>query len=213
MLKVKQLDGFIGWSTGAQIGYNLAIKHPNLIKSLFLLSPSTGHTLHYALQPVLPWPRSWGKNVSWAITAVICYLTSILHTQVFDVLKVFNDSDAFHLCLEALAFFGGFPPIQPAYFHEYMKDTFHSRYQVRALFDLILSLNEAPVDGVVDARIAQKTFILAGWPDFLTGVYMADQLHSLLPGSKLVKFSMGSHFLLIEWPHLVGKELAVYLNQ
>lgn len=210
---IECFDGLIGWSTGAQVGYNLSIQHPNQVNSLFLLGPSAGNTLQYILQPYKPLPVTIRPYVARAMIGLIDFLKSILHTKVYDYLKLFNDSYSFHLCLIALAFFGGFPPIQPVYFHEYMRDQFQSRYQIRALFDLILSLNAPPLSsGAISPAVAAKSVLISGYPDFLTGSYLSDEIASGLPGCRQVRFTMGSHFVLLEWPHIIGKELALFLN-
>jgi hypothetical protein len=51
-------------------------------------------------------------------------------------------SVGFRLSLELLAFFGGFPPEQPVYFHEYMRDAFSTREHTEGLLNLILALDD-----------------------------------------------------------------------
>ena len=55
-------------------------------------------------------------------------------------------------------------------------------------------------------KYPKDTVIVSGLPDFLTGVYHSTEL-ARLAGVKNNCFSMGSHFVLIEWPSLVAKLL------
>ena len=47
---------------------------------------------------------------------------------------------------------------------------------------------------------------ISGYPDFLTGVYHSTEL-AKLAGVKNHIFSMGSHFVIIEWPQNVARLL------
>lgn len=207
--KVDRLDGLLGWSTGAQVGMKLAAKHPKSIKSVFLLNPSCGKTLHYALQPFYPLPAAAGKVWSRIIHGAVNGLKSIISSPAWNALKIALSSNLFHGFLSFFAFMGGFPPEQPVFFHEYIRDVFHTRSQTRALFDLILSLDENMSPDCM--TFSQYAVIVSGTPDFMTGVYHSQRLHKTLPNNKHVNFSMGSHFLLIEWPDLVAKEILDFI--
>ncbi len=175
------------------------------------MNPSTGKTLHSVLQPVVAMPLFIGKVVSYLVHLIIGLLRPLTHTWVWNGLKVFAYSIVFRLCLEFGAFFGGFPPEQPVYFHEYMRDTFQSCYHTRGLLDLILSL-----DGDIPKEahsLPHQTVIISGIPDIMTGVYHSQALAKTMPNVKHVTFTMGSHFLLMEWPDLVTKELFNLLQE
>lgn len=210
-LQTKGLSGIIGWSTGAQIGLAYAVKYPKEVKSLMLFNPSVGKTLHYALQPFTPLPPFLRKHISIAMTEGIGLLKPLIPTIVWDRLKAFNDSFYFHIFLTLLALFGGFPPDQPVFFHEYMRDAFKTRSHTRSLLNLILSLDEELSKDIF--QIPHYTVIFSGTPDFLTGVYHSKQLIQSLRKSKWINFSMGSHFLLIEWPEIIAKEVLEYVTK
>jgi pimeloyl-ACP methyl ester carboxylesterase len=209
--KVSHMEGLIGWSTGAQVGLELAAKYPDAVSRLFLFNPSCGQTLHTALQPFFPLPPVIGRAMSNGMSESIIYLKTLIYLPFWNQLKSFNDSIYFYLALSVFAFFGGFPPEQPAFFHEYMKDAFQTRSQTRALLDLILSLDEPMSSDCLKLR--HPTTILSGTPDFLTGVYHSHRLSASLPNSRHVNFTMGSHFLLIEWPNDVAKELQLFFEK
>lgn len=206
----KGVEGMIGWSTGAQIALNFALASPHLVQSLFLLNPSTGETLHTALQPFFPLPKVFGRVISKVMVGSITYLKTLIPTNVWDFLRKVTFSYGFHyLFLTPLAFWNGFPPDQPVYFHEYMKDAFHNRTHTRGLLDLILSLDEASPKEVM--TVSQPSVIVSGTPDFLTGVYYSNALSRSLPNNRHVNFRMGSHFILLEWPDLLAAELLDFL--
>ena len=131
-------------------------------------------------------------------------------------LQAVTYSSFFRIVLECLAFFGGFPPEQPTFFHEYMRDVFRYRAHTRGLLNLILSLDAAePVllSGSTPPTVPPpKTMIVDCYFDFITGVYLGERLAKKMPHSRRVTFSMGSHFLLLEWPDLLAKEIVSFIS-
>jgi len=191
---------------GAQTAITSLATRPDLASKLFLLNPSSGLTLHTALQSFRPLPHAVGSRLSAAARFLIGRtLRPLIPTGVWDGLQLFAFSGLFRALLEAGSFLGGSPPEQGAYFHTYMRDVFATRNQTRGLLDLILAL-DSPVPPAA-LGLGQRTKIVSGVPDFLTGVYHSTKLASSLPNAQHVPFTMGSHFLLIEWPELVAVEL------
>ena len=90
-----------------------------------------------------------GKAVSTCVRALHSLLRPLISTSVWDVLKVVAESFGFRLALECGAFFGGFPPEQPVFFHAYMKDVFATRNQTRGLLDLIIALDSPCPEGAL----------------------------------------------------------------
>ncbi|KAJ1414915.1 Alpha/Beta hydrolase protein [Ochromonadaceae sp. CCMP2298] len=207
---IAKYDTVLGWSTGAQVALALGAKYPTLISRLFLFNPSVGHTLHTVLQPLKPMPAVVGRFVSAVIHTGFGFLKTLIPSKVWDILKIVAYSTGFRWFLEVLAFTGGFPPEQPVYFHQYMKDVFFTRMQTRALLDLILSL-DAPCPPH-STTLPHPTVVLSGYPDFITGVYHSYQLQREMKKCKHITFSMGSHFLLLEWPELASRYLVEFLN-
>lgn len=191
---------------GAQTAITSLATRPELACKLFLLNPSSGLTLHYALQPFFPLPMAIGRGLSrMARYAIVSLLRPLIPTNVWVYLQTVAFSFFFRACLEAGSFLGGSPPEQGAYFHNYMRDVFSTRNQTRSLLDLIVSL-DSPVPAAGNF-LKHRTKIVSGVPDFLTGIYHSTRLGASMPNSQHVPFSMGSHFLLIEWPELVAQEL------
>lgn len=209
--KVESYESIIGWSTGAQVALACYSKYPKTGSKLFLLNPSAGRTLHSVLQPVIQLPLFIGKIISCGTKALVGVLKPLIPTKVWDILKVVAHSTGFRIALECAAFLGGFPPEQPVYFHEYMRDVFFTRSQTRGLLDLILCLDDDLPDG--STVLPHRTTILSGFPDFITGVYHSRSLVESMPNAKHVCFTMGSHFLLIEWPALVAKNFIEHIHK
>ena len=119
-----------------------------------------------------------------AIFGAIDVLLPLIPTSIWVGLKTFFLSSAFRVILEFVAFFGGFPPEQPPYFQEYMRDVFNSHNQTRGLLLLIKALDEPLPDAAM--TLPHKTQIISGLPDTMTGVFNAFRLHSSMPNSKVI---------------------------
>jgi pimeloyl-ACP methyl ester carboxylesterase len=200
-----------GWSMGAQTAITCLAKYPKLGSKLFLLNPSSGKTLHTVLQSFAPLPEAVGRRMSSiARYLIVDVLRPLIPGPVWGLLQSVACSFFFRAALEAGSFFGGSPPEQGAYFHRYMKDVFERREQTRGLLDLIVALDSpVPPKGLA---LPHATKIISGIPDFMTGVYHATQLAESMPNSTHVSFTMGSHFVLIEWPELVALEALEIIN-
>lgn len=75
---------------------------------------------------------------------------------------------------------------------------------------MILALDdESPF---LTAKYPKKTVIISGYTDFLTGVYHSTEL-AKLSGVENKIFSMGSHFLVIEWPQHVARLMVDLLEE
>lgn len=196
--KVSKCHAIIGWSMGAQMAITLCSKYSNITDRLFLLNPSTGQTLQYLLQPVFPLPLIVRRSLSYVIRTALVALKKLCETGAWDFIKVAAYSRPFKMILVVCAFFGGCPPEQPSYFYEYVLDLFATRKSTTVLLDLVISLDETVPDSALS--LDHKTIIVSSCVDIMTAVYHSTKLAKGMSASKHVMFSMGSHFLLIEWP-------------
>ena len=208
--RLSHFDTIIGWSTGAQVALAYCAKYPSLVRSLVLLNPSVGLTLHYSLQAVFPLPPVMRTVVSHLMVGAIDHLKTLIPTDLWVTLKAVSQSTGLRVFLEGFSFLGGFPPEQALYFHEYLRDVFKTRVHTRSLLDLIISLDEAAVPG--STSLSQPTILFSGLFDNLTGVYLSHQLQRELKGPvKHVSFTMGSHFILLEWPDVIAQHLVPFI--
>jgi len=159
---------------------------------------------------VVPLPSTIRSIVSHLLVGTIELLKSIIASSTWDTLKAVSQSTGLRVFLEFFSFMGGFPPEQAVYFHEYLRDVFKTRVHTRSLLDLILSLDEPAVPG--STTLSQPTIIFSGLFDNLTGVYLSYQLQSEMKGPvKQVTFTMGSHFILLEWPDVIAKHVIEFI--
>ncbi len=63
------------------------------------------------------------------------------------------------------------------------------------------------------AKIEQYAVIVSGTPDFLCGVYHSYLLEKLLKNNKHINFATGSHYLLLEWPECLARELVLFFRR
>ena len=200
--KVKELHCLIGWSLGADVCVHLLKKDPKICKKLFLLNPSSGKTLHTVFQPFFPLPSFIGASFSSITHTLRDVLYVVSRSSIWPVLRDIVNTSAFHIIFILSAFLGGYPPEQPSYFTAYCEDIFYSRFHTQHLLDLIITLDEAsPYREVVYPR---ETVVVSGLPDILTAVYHGDEI-AKYAGVRNQVFTMGSHFLLIEWPQDIAQ--------
>jgi pimeloyl-ACP methyl ester carboxylesterase len=114
--KVAQCHSILGWSLGAQVALTCVAKYPHITHHLFLLNPSSGETIGHFGQSVFPFPPFLRARISRTIIGAIDLLLPLIPTSIWGVLRDVALSPFFRVCLECLAFFGGFPPEQPPYF-------------------------------------------------------------------------------------------------
>jgi pimeloyl-ACP methyl ester carboxylesterase len=199
-------DLAIGWSLGVQTVLTCFSQNPKLAKKMILLNPTTGSTLHSVLQPVFMFPKFVGDKLANIISKFGRYLQNkVVPLSTWNLVRTAAFSFALRLVLEVFAFSNGFPPEQPAYFHEYIRDIFYSRQHTTSLLELIIALDAPCTSEMLSLSI--PTVIMSGFPDFLTGVYHARSLHQTMKNSKHIEFSMASHFLLLEWPEAVAQQI------
>jgi pimeloyl-ACP methyl ester carboxylesterase len=75
--------------------------------------------------------------------------------------------------------------------------------------DLILSLDEELPKDIF--TLSHPVMIFSGSPDFLTGVYQSIKLEKYLKNAFRINFTMGSHWLILEWPELIAEYVLDFL--
>eukprot|EP01041_Mallomonas_annulata_P010519 gene10519-21938_t len=201
--KCTKFDTIIGWSTGAQMALSLCTKYPHSTDRLFLLNPSVGKTLHTVFQPIHPLPSFIGISLSKVLHTAIQLVRPLCDLTLWKYIRIAAISNIFYCILIVFAFLGGAPPEQPDYFYEYICDLFSTPSHTKHLLDLILALDADSPPGAT--KLPQKSIIVSGYPDFITGVYHSNLLAKEMPHAKHTVFTMGSHFVILEWPNEVAK--------
>lgn len=215
---INYINAIIGWSTGAQVALAfIALKFQQNDKfitntHLILLNPSISQTLTYTFQPFIPWFRFIGKLFAKLIIFILKSLQLLISSFIWDILKLIAYSSFFRIILECIAFIGGNPPEQGLYFHEYIYDTFATREHTKGLLNLIIALNDNSLYKTIynhNNQINNYTTILSGYCDFMTGIYLSREIEQTIhkKSCRHIIFTMGTHFLVLEWPDLVAKEI------
>ena len=61
--------------------------------------------------------------------------------------------------------------------------------------------------------IEQKTLIVTGMLDVLTPAYHSYEMHALMPNSTLLCKTLGTHFVLLEYPEEVGGAIVKFIEE
>ncbi|RKG69168.1 alpha/beta fold hydrolase [Corallococcus exercitus] len=175
---------FVGLSMGGFVGMRLAARRPDLLRSLVLLETSADP------EPPANVPR--------------------------------------YTALNLVARYVGLAPVTAPVMRIMFGTSFLTdpgRSEERALWRARLKGNRRDiyraVNGVIKRkpiadelpRIRTPTLVIVGEEDRATVPAKAERIHSLIPGSTLVRLSRGGHSSSVEEPALVNAELAPFLTQ
>ncbi|WP_404366848.1 alpha/beta fold hydrolase [Corallococcus coralloides] len=175
---------FVGLSMGGFVGMRLAARRPDLLRSLVLLETSADP------EPLANVPR--------------------------------------YTALNLVARYVGLGPVAGPVMRIMFGTSFLTdpgRAEERALWRTRLTGNRRDiyraVNGVIQRkpvaeelpRIRTPTLVIVGEEDRATVPSKSERIHSLIPGSKLVRLSRGGHSSSVEEPALVNAELAPFLTQ
>ncbi|GMU11071.1 alpha/beta fold hydrolase [Corallococcus caeni] len=175
---------FVGLSMGGFVGMRLAARRPDLLRSLVLLETSADP------EPPLNVPRYTALNLVARYVGLGPVATPVMRIM-------FGTS--------------------------FLTDP--GRAEERALWRARLVGNRRDiyraVNGVIQRkpiadelpRIRTPTLVVVGEEDRATVPVKSERIHSLIPGSKLVRLSRGGHSSSVEEPALINAELAPFLTQ
>ncbi|MFP2899772.1 alpha/beta fold hydrolase [Corallococcus sp. 4LFB] len=175
---------FVGLSMGGFVGMRLAARRPDLLRSLVLLETSADP------EPPMNVPRYTALNLVARYVGLGPVATPVMRIM-------FGTS--------------------------FLTDP--GRAEERALWRARLVGNRRDiyraVNGVIKRkpvadelpRIRTPTLVVVGEEDRATVPARSERIHSLIPGSKLVRLSRGGHSSSVEEPALVNAELAPFLTQ
>ncbi|RKH73589.1 alpha/beta fold hydrolase [Corallococcus aberystwythensis] len=175
---------FVGLSMGGFVGMRLAVRRPDLLRSLVLLETSADP------EPPANVPRYTALN----LVARYVGLTPVTA-----------------------------PVMRIMFGTSFLTDP--GRAEERALWRARLKGNRRDiyraVNGVMKRksvadelpRIRTPTLVIVGEEDRATVPAKSERIHSLIPGSQLVRLSRGGHSSSVEEPALVNAELAPFLTR
>lgn len=154
------------------------------------MNPSACDTLHTLFQPVYPLPKAGQKLASRFNMSFYMGLASLADTPLWDVWRYLARTRfLFRVFFGIVCFLMGFPPEMAIFFDEYNHEIFTSRTHTASLMKLICCLDEAcPYDeAAVAVRGVQKVAIMSGYFDFVTGVYLSNDLCDAINRGELKK--------------------------
>jgi len=103
-------------------------------------------------------------------------------------------------------------PIGRWLFCAYVEEFFcNGPEHLRNLLNFIVELDKHSVHNNLQ-KIRHKTLILTGFLDVMTPSYLSYEIQNLLPNSELRCWTFGTHFIHLEYPEQVSKEIQEFLS-
>ncbi|RKH39068.1 alpha/beta fold hydrolase [Corallococcus sicarius] len=175
---------FVGLSMGGFVGLRLAARRPDLVRSLVLLETSTDP------EPAANVPKYTALNLI-ARYMGLAPVTGVVMRIMFGASFLTDPGRAAERALWA------------ARLRQNRRDIWRA---VNGVIKRKSVADELP-------RIRTPTLVIVGEEDRATVPAKSERIHSLIPGSKLVRLSRGGHSSTVEEPALVNAELAPFLTQ
>ena len=175
---------FVGLSMGGFVGMRLAARRPDLLRSLVLLETSSDP------EPAANVPKYTALNLV-ARYLGLAPVTGVVMRIMFGTSFLTDPGRAAERALWA------------ARLRQNRRDIWRA---VNGVIKRKSVADELP-------RIRTPTLVIVGEEDRATVPAKAERIHSLIPGSKLVRLSRGGHSSTVEEPALVNAELAPFLTE
>ncbi|RKH49641.1 alpha/beta fold hydrolase [Corallococcus llansteffanensis] len=175
---------FVGLSMGGFVGMRLATRRPDLLRSLVLLETSSDP------EPAANVPKYTALNLI-ARYVGLAPVTGVVMRIMFGTSFLTDPGRAAERALWA------------ARLRQNRRDIWRA---VNGVIKRKSIADELP-------RIRTPTLVIVGEEDRATVPAKAERIHSLIPGSKLVRLSRGGHSSTVEEPALVNAELAPFLTE
>jgi pimeloyl-ACP methyl ester carboxylesterase len=198
---------FIGWSTGVQVALEFAALYPSRVNKIILLNGTHGQALSSCFQPILrvPW-------FGYLMHDCISFIRSKTD-HIWDVLADFlrqNETMA-RLIYRPYSLLYNEPDIE-WFLTQYINDIFGvSASHTKAYLRLFQSLEAHSVQHLL-LDINTPTLIIAAQLDTLTPAYQSYEMGKQLKNSTLINYSWGTHFLLMEYPQEVSKNVVDFIQ-
>ncbi|GMH54716.1 hypothetical protein TL16_g01730 [Triparma laevis f. inornata] len=203
----EKCHSYFGYSTGVQVGLELATMYPHLIDRLVLLNGAHGQLLHSLLQPIFRIPLLGDffhvllililryKRLWKPLRNLVLSISTILRVCVFKPIGYLTARHYEYYCTN---YFLDFFNYGIEHSVNYMK--YPHMLDCHSSFHLLHT-------------ITQKTLIITGMLDMLTPAYHSYEMHSLMPNSTLLCKTLGTHFVLLEYPEEVGGAIVEFVEE
>jgi len=197
----------IGWSTGVQVGLELAALFPERVGKLVLVCGAHGQCFSSCFQPLFRVP---------VLPSLLHYALLIVDHQCPWLWSVLGQFASQYQNMIRVIFLKPFDFLRRADYEwfglRYILDIFaHGELHTRNYICLIQQLDTHSCFHLLDT-IATPTLILTGFLDVLTPSYHSFEMARRMPNAKLVVYNLGSHFILVEYPLDIAKQISTFLQ-
>jgi len=198
------------WSTGVQVGLQLALDKPQLVRSMVLIQGTTGEALDCILQPLCTVPGMPGMLSLTLRMAPRVLLQNGRRGMIYE--RMVRHTAALECggrC--ALWFFGS--DLIPSTAVRYVQDMI----QTDAHFSNYCGYAQALGRHVLCRylpEIKAPALIVTGTPDFVTPARCSYDMAALLGGeAELFDDISGSHYYLFEEPHKLARRVVAFMER
>lgn len=206
-LKLKKCT-LLCWSTGVQVGLQLALDRPDLVKAMVLIQGTTGEAMKALLQPICQVP-----GVPSLLDLGLRLAPRLLqkHRQMMHGLLC-RHSSAFERLASCLLWFFGSDLIAAAGVR-YTQDMLQSEEHFLNYCRYALALGHHKIFSRLP-EIKVPALVVTGTPDFITPARCSYDMAVQLGGpTNLVDDFGGSHYYIYEDPQKLAIEMAQFLQQ
>lgn len=194
----ERLERFVlgGWSMGVQLSLEYAHRHPEHCSSLVLVNGAWGSVLRTVaglqrsdrlLVPLARLMSTAGPGLGLAARSLLDkqLTVSLMHSA-----KLVADN--------------------PRFFREILGEFKHLDF--RRYMQMIVKLNEHSAESYLDS-IRLPTLVTVGTRDLLVPPAVGRELVSRLPQAELLSVEGGTHYAIVEYPHVLNAGIAAFLRR
>eukprot|EP00933_Yihiella_yeosuensis_P045943 TRINITY_DN41383_c0_g1_i1.p1 TRINITY_DN41383_c0_g1~~TRINITY_DN41383_c0_g1_i1.p1 ORF type:complete len:451 (-),score=86.91 TRINITY_DN41383_c0_g1_i1:344-1696(-) len=198
------------WSTGVQIGLELALTRPDLVEAMVLIQGTTGRALESLMQPAftIPFvPTILAKSLAWAPCAFSGWRRQKLHALMVkhtELLEFVGRCALWVLGSDLIAPIGV----------RYVQDMFRSDEHFKNYCSYVEGLGRHEIlEKLPDIRA--NALIVTGTPDFVTPARCSYDMAACLGGSTVELFDdpSGSHYYIFEEPKVLAARISHFLEK
>lgn len=208
-LRLKRVT-LLCWSTGVQVGLQLALDRPDMVEAMVLIQGTNGEALTCLGQPLCPVP-GMPSFLAWFLAAVPPFFVRNGRRAALSGFLVRHTAAIEKVGRGLVWVFGS--DFMPAIVVRYVQDMMQSD----AHFTQYCAYAEALGRNVLMPRLPEiqaPAFVVTGTPDFVTPARCSYDLSAALGGRvELLDDVSGSHYYIFEEPHKLAKAIVEFLEQ